>query len=204
MNYIKIAMLLCIFTTLSADQNLVKIRLIDPSIIIDLRYATPYNFTNHQVYPDYADAYLLEFVAHQLSLVQNYLKQKGLGLKIWDAYRPLSAQWKFWELFPDERYVSNPAKGGRHTRGTTVDVTLIYLADSKELCMPTEFDNFTEKAHADCIDLPQEAIFNREILRQAMELFGFKGIQTEWWHFDMEDWTRYPVLDIEFDELAKK
>lgn len=187
--------------------SLIKITSVNPTILVDLRYATDNNFTKQQVYTNTADAYLLDFVAEKLDKVQKHLNQYGLGLKVWDAYRPLGAQWKFWELFPDERYVSNPAKGGeggRHPRGTTVDVTLVSLADGKELLMPTEFDDFTQKAHADFADLPQKAITNREMLRQAMEQFGFKGIVTEWWHFDVVDWRDYPVLTSTFDDLVKK
>jgi len=188
-----------------AEASLIKISSFNPAILIDLRYATHNNFTKQQVYASNADAYLLDFVAEKLDRVQNYLNKKGLGLKVWDAYRPLEVQWKFWQLLPDERYVSNPAKGGgRHPRGTTVDVTLVSLAEGKELLMPTEFDDFTSKAHADCMELPQEAIHNREVLRQAMEKFGFKGIACEWWHFDSIDWRNYPILEITFDELAKK
>jgi zinc D-Ala-D-Ala dipeptidase len=136
-------------------------------------------------------------VAHALNAVQKELSRKGLGLKIWDAYRSLSAQWKLWKICPDEKYVSDPRKGGRHTRGTAVDVTLIDLKTGKELEMPTGFDDFSEKAWNDYAGASSEAIKNRTLLRNVMIKYGFTGIATEWWHFDYKNWQEYPVLDIE-------
>jgi D-alanyl-D-alanine dipeptidase len=119
----------------------------------------------------------------------------GLGLKVWDGFRPMAAQWKFWELVPDERYVSDPRKGGRHTRGTAVDLTLI-TKEGQELLMPSEFDDFSEKAHRDYKEAPLEAIWNRELLREVMESHGFEGLPSEWWHFDLKGWKDYPPLDL--------
>ncbi len=96
---------------------------------------------------------------------------------------------------PDTRYVSDPRNGGRHTRGTAVDVTLIQKNTGKELAMGTGFDNFTEKAWSAYANLPEHILTNRKILRDIMEKYGFKGIKTEWWHFDFNNWHMYPVLD---------
>lgn len=192
---------LCIFQ-LTAEEVLVEITSINPSILIDLHYTQSDNFTNHVIYPSCAKAYLLPIVVEKLDLVQHYLNKKGLGLKVWDAYRPVSAQWKFWEVFPDERYVSNPAKGGRHPRGTTVDVTLVDLKTGKELSMPTGFDDFSQKAHSDYKDLSKEQLKNRAILHEAMKRFGFTGITCEWWHFDIVNWRDYPVLTVDFEQLS--
>ena len=103
-----------------------------------------------------------------------------------------------WEVCPDSRYVYPPEKGGKHTRGTTVDLTLVNFKTGKELEMPTSFDDFTEKAHTDFMGHSKEVIENRRILQEAMEKFGFKGIPREWWHFDIEGWQDYPALDIDF------
>ena len=119
----------------------------------------------------------------------------GLRLKIWDGYRPVAAQWKFWKLVPDEGYVSDPRKGGRHTRGTAVDLTLI-TKEGHELLMPSVFDDFSEKAHRNFMDAPKEAIQNRELLQKVMEKHGFVGLPTEWWHFDMIGWKNYPPIGI--------
>jgi D-alanyl-D-alanine dipeptidase len=137
---------------------------------------------------------LLKEVALHLRDVQEELGVMGLGLKIWDGFRPVAAQWKFWELVPDERYVSDPRKGGRHTRGTAVDLTLI-TKDGQELSMPSAFDDFSEKAHRDYAGATKEEIKNRELLQKIMEKHGFIGLPTEWWHFDLAGWESHPPLD---------
>jgi D-alanyl-D-alanine dipeptidase len=177
-----------------AIPELVNVQSFIPGIQVDLKYATKDNFTGQVVY-NFQCCLLLKDVAQKLSEVQAELETKGLSLKIWDGFRPVAAQCKFWELVPDERYVSNPKKGGRHTRGTAVDVTLI-TKDGQELLMPSSFDDFSEKAHRDYMGASDEAIKNRELLREIMEKHGFIGIPTEWWHFDLVDWKNYLPLDI--------
>jgi D-alanyl-D-alanine dipeptidase len=174
-------------------MELVNVQMVIPGIQVDLKYATPDNFTGQVVYA-FHDCLLLDEVAIQLAQVQAELELKGLGLKIWDGFRPLSAQWKFWELVPDERYVSDPRKGGRHTRGTAVDVTLV-RKDGQELTMPSDFDDFSEKAHRDYRGASEEAMFHRELLRDVMERHGFIGLPTEWWHFDWVGWQDCPPID---------
>ena len=106
-----------------------------------------------------------------------------------------------WQIFPDPRYVSDPdVECGRHTRGTTVDVTLIKL-DGFEVPMPTKFDCFEERAHSDYKNLPKEVVKNRELLKSIMQKYGFSTIKCEWWHFDYKDWQKHPPLDIKFSEL---
>ncbi|QLH36624.1 MAG: D-alanyl-D-alanine dipeptidase [Parachlamydiaceae bacterium] len=175
--------------------QLVDIQKINPNIQIDLKYATSDNFTGQIVY-HFGCCLLIEEVALHLSRVQEDCENLGLGLKVWDGYRPPAAQWKFWELVPDERYVSDPRKGGLHTRGTAVDLTLIDR-NGKELLMPSVFDDFSEKAHCNYMGAPLEAIQNRKLLRGLMEKHNFRGMETEWWHFDFIGWEKYPPLDIQ-------
>lgn len=183
------------FVSFQLRAELVDIQEIIPQIQIDLKYATADNFTKQVVY-DFHTCYLVKEAALKLRDVQNELETIGLGLKIWDGFRPVSAQWKFWELVPDERYVSDPRKGGRHTRGTAVDLTLI-TKDGKELSMPSEFDDFSEKAHRDYMGGSDEAIKNRTLLVEVMEKHDFIGLPTEWWHFDLIGWESFPPLDID-------
>jgi D-alanyl-D-alanine dipeptidase len=117
----------------------------------------------------------------------------GLSLKIWDGYRPISAQWKFWELVPDPRYVSDPREGGRHTRGTSIDVTLCTPCGC-DVPMPSAFDEFSEKAHRNYKGADPEQIANRDLLQKVMEKHGFIGYPDEWWHFDLEGWEGYPPI----------
>lgn len=175
-------------------SELVDIQSFIPQIQVDLKYATDDNFTGKIVY-NFHCCLLLKEAALRLREVQAELESFGLGLKVWDGFRPVAAQWKFWELVPDERYVSDPRKGGRHTRGTAVDLTLI-TKEGRELLMPSDFDDFSEKAHQDYMGATEEAIINRELLREVMERHGFVGLPTEWWHFDLIGWENYPPLDI--------
>jgi D-alanyl-D-alanine dipeptidase len=177
--------------------DLVDVQALSPDIRLDMRYATADNFTHHKIYP-VAKCYLRRPVAERLARVQAALARDGLGLKVFDCYRPLSVQREFWRLVPDERYVADPAKGSRHNRGAAVDLTLVTRA-GEELTMPTSFDDFSERAHRDFRRLPRDRIRHREQLEQAMRREGFIPFPTEWWHFDDPDWQRYPMLDLPLD-----
>ncbi len=180
--------------------KLVDIEKISPSIVLDIRYATTNNFTKTKLYPS-AKCFLQEPVAQALDNIQKELKAKGLGLKIWDGYRPHSVQYKLWEIVPDSRYVGRPEKGSKHNCGCAVDLTIIRLSDGKELDMGTEFDNFTKKAWSICKDLSNQQLKNRKLLHAIMKKYGFKSIKTEWWHFNWKEWDKYPILNIQFEEL---
>lgn len=205
MRYISIAILLCFLSSACSfskeimnnnNETLVNIKQVNPRILIDMRYATSNNFTGHRVYSK--DICLaLPIVADKLSRIQTELEKQGLGLKVYDCFRPKSAQQKFWELVPDERYVSNPAKGSRHTRGTTVDLTLVDR-DGNELEMPSGFDDFSEKAHRSFMACSAKAVRNRALLEKLMVSEGFEPLPTEWWHFDLTGWRSYPELELEF------
>ncbi|GJM24304.1 MAG: hypothetical protein DHS20C16_07190 [Phycisphaerae bacterium] len=175
------------------DSRLVPVADVASGIVLDLRYATTNNFTGEQLYPE-AICLLRPSVADRLARVQESLRERGLGLKIFDGYRPLSVQKKMWALVPDPKYVADPKDGSRHNRGCAVDVTLVD-ADGNELEMPTGYDDFTEAAHQDYKGGTPSARRNRNLLRQAMESAGFVALPSEWWHFDAPDWRKYPILD---------
>lgn len=139
--------------------------------------------------------------ARALARVQQELAAQGLGLKIFDAYRPYSVTVKFWELVKDERYVANPAKGSGHNRGIAVDLTIIDLQTGRELDMGTGFDNFTDTAHQSFTDLPSTVLENRRLLRTVMEKYGFVALETEWWHYYLRDGAHFELLDIPFKKL---
>jgi D-alanyl-D-alanine dipeptidase len=195
-----LSLFLLAVTAFAKPADLVDVPKAIPGIVLDIRYATSNNFTKQVFYPE-AKCYLRRASVAKLKAVQKELAAQGLGLKIFDGYRPLSVQKKFWALVPDDRYVANPAKGSRHNRGAAVDLTII-KKDGTELLMPTSYDDFTEKAHRDYKDLPTEAIKNRQLLEDVMTKHGFVGIATEWWHFDDVDWKNYDILDIDFHKLA--
>ena len=175
------------------DEHLVDIKALDTSLLIEIKYATADNFLKKVFYTD-SNAYLRPQVAQALIKVQQELKDKGLGLKIWDAYRPMQAQEMMWTALPDPRYISDPKMGGRHTRGTAVDLTLVELNTGKELKMPTEFDNFTEKAHRDQVYCDPIVKANMKLLDEVMNKFGFTGLSTEWWHYDFNGWEEFGVV----------
>jgi D-alanyl-D-alanine dipeptidase len=173
--------------------NLVDLRAVIPDAVFDIRYATTNNFTGKQVYPT-ARCLLRPEVAERLKRVEERLRQQGYRLKIYDAYRPLSVQQIFWRILPDDRYVADPAIGSRHNRGAAIDVTLVD-AHGKDVPMPSEYDDFSERAHPDCRFATPEQKRNHEILRSAMRAEGFEQFPTEWWHFDGPAWRDCPISD---------
>ncbi len=197
-----ITLLFIAFDFAQQPGDFVDIREINPNIRLDIRYATDNNFLHRAVYPQ-ARCFLRYETARALSEVQNELESIGLGIKVFDGYRPLSVQKMMWEIMPDNRYVADPAKGSRHNRGAAVDVTLVD-STGKELEMPTPFDSFSERAHHDYNKLPARVRLNRWILKTVMEKHGFKPIRTEWWHYDLTGWQKYPVEDFSFEELEKQ
>lgn len=174
------------------DGDLVRILDHIPAIYIDLKYATADTFTGEFIY-DFTDAYLRYGTVKKLADVQSELEKQGYCLKIWDAYRPVSTQFKLWEVYPDPAYVANPNTGySSHSRGNTVDVTLV-LADGTEVEMPTGFDDFTKLADRDYSDVSESAANNALVLETLMEANGFTGYYGEWWHFS--DSVEYPVIE---------
>jgi D-alanyl-D-alanine dipeptidase len=182
-------------------HGLVPLEDVRPAALPEVRYATRRNFTGTQLYSS-ARLWLHRDTARALSRVQRDLAQHRLGLKVFDAYRPFAVQQRMWDLIRDERYVSNPAKNrGRHTRGTAVDVTLVD-SRGKQLDMPTDFDDFTDKAHSDYAGATARQTTNRALLARVMSRHGFVPYPFEWWHFDLRGWKKYPVLGISPRELA--
>jgi zinc D-Ala-D-Ala dipeptidase len=186
-------------STIRQSAELVDVQQMIPDIVLDIRYATTNNFTSQRLYP-FSRCFLRDEPARKLRAAHAELATMGYGLKIFDGYRPLSVQRKMWAVFPDARYVADPRKGSRHNRGAAVDVTLIGLADGAELPMPTPYDDFTERAHRNFNDLPEEVIHNRELLKQVLTKHGFVGLDTEWWHFDDRDWREHPILDVDIPD----
>ncbi len=188
--------------TRDKDHMMIELKSVVPSIVYDLRYADTSNFMHRRMYPAHTNkTFLRALPAKALSTVAEDLKQKGYGVKVWDAYRPYSVTEDFWELVKDERYAANPAKGSGHNRGLAIDLTLYNLSDGKELNMGTGFDDFSEKAHAENKDHSEEILRNRKILKDAMVNAGFKQLTTEWWHFYWPNDRGYDLLDIPFKKL---
>lgn len=182
------------------ETRLVEINKYIPGIALDIRYATTNNFTHKVMYPQ-ARAFARLPVVMALKQVQDELKTKGLGLKIYDAYRPYAITVKFYETARDTNFVADPRKGSKHNRGCAIDLSVIDLKTGKELDMPTGFDSFSKKAAANYPDLAPKQIENRELLKNAMQAHGFHVIATEWWHYDFNGWSKFPLLDIPFSAI---
>jgi D-alanyl-D-alanine dipeptidase len=185
-------------------KKMVELRSFIPGIVYDLRYAGTNNFMHRLMYPAGTNhTFLRALAVIALKKVQDELSVSGLGLKVFDAYRPYSVTVKFWELVKDERYVANPAKGSGHNRGIAIDLTIITLKSGQELNMGTGFDNFSDTAHHDFTKLPKDILENRNLLKNTMEKYGFRAYAEEWWHYSMPDAARYEILDIDFNKLLK-
>lgn len=190
---------------LDSSKQLAELKQLIPGIVYDLRYATVNNFMKRLMYPAGTRVTFLRLpAARALARVQEELRARGIGLKIYDAYRPYAVTVRFWELVKDERYVANPARGSGHNRGTAVDLTLINLQTGRELPMGTAFDNFSDTAHHSFLQLPEEVLQNRALLKSTMEKNGFKALDTEWWHYSLPDASRYEILDFDFRKLKKE
>ncbi len=182
---------------------MIELKSLIPTLQYELRYASSNNFTGQRLYPKNTHTtYLRRNPALALAKVAEDLKKKGLGIKIWDAYRPYRTTVRFWELIHDERFVANPSKGSGHNKGTAVDLTLIDLKTGKELEMPTPFDDFSAAAFHGAKNIDDLRTRNRELLRTTMEKYGFVPLETEWWHYSWPGSSAYDVLDLSFKALG--
>lgn len=186
-----------------ASSVLVNVTTMKRPPLEEIRYATPFNFTGQRLYP-FPAAYVRRELIPHLEAIQRELAKKGLGLKIYDGYRPLTIQQKMWDLIHDERFVSNPGVNrGRHTRGTAVDVTLVDKMGNP-LPMPSNFDEFSHRAAVTYKGGTPEQRRNRDFLQGVMTRHGFLSYPDEWWHFDFCGWENYAPLDIDFGILGTR
>jgi zinc D-Ala-D-Ala dipeptidase len=186
-----------------SNMQMVDVEQRIPRLKKDIRYATVNNFTKQQLYKQ-ARVFLRLPAANALLAVQQELNRLGMGLKIFDGYRPYAVTEQMWAIVPDDRYAADPSKGSGHNRGAAVDLTIIHLKTGKELTMPTDFDNFSEQAHHDYPLTDSTVAANRRLLRTVMEKHGFVALKTEWWHYFFSNAKEYPLMDIAFEDLDVK
>ncbi len=184
--------------------DLVELVKLDPTIKLDIRYATTNNFLGTPLYTQ-ARAFLQRPAAEALVRVNRALKAHGYGLIVHDGYRPWYVTKIFWDATPDDKkiFVANPAAGSKHNRGCAVDLSLYDLKTGKEVKMPSGYDEMTPRAYADYPGGTADERALRALLRQAMEEQGFKVIPKEWWHFDYKDWRQYPIMNVRFEDLGQ-
>ncbi len=200
----------------TGDDEFVNPKDLIYDIVIDLRYSTPdHSFLN---LPE-GDTRLPKFytcneslmtlsLANALKLAQDSLRNirshngksypHGIGIKIWDGYRPRAVQYLLFEIYPNPAYVADPNSGSMHNRGGAVDLTLVDLSTGEELLMPTLFDDFSVAASHSYMDLPQEAIENRTLLRNIMvNVAGLQTYGAEWWHYNLPGAGSFPLKDFQ-------
>lgn len=184
-----------------SDNELVDLEGYIPYLKLDIRYATDNNFVGQTIYTA-PKAYLRKPVADALYRVQAELIEEGYGIKVFDAYRPYEATLLFYETYLDTTFVASPRTGSVHNKGCAVDLTIIDLISGLEIEMPTAFDDFTEQASIDFMDLPQHIIDNREKLISIMKRHGFDPYKAEWWHFNFRERAKYKLMNLSFKELS--
>ena len=184
------------------EADLLELIKLDDTIKLDIRYARDDNFVGKAIYTE-ARAFLQRPAAEALVQRSSKLKKQNLGLVIFDGYRPWSVTKLFWEVTPEDKrkFVANPTKGSRHNRGCAVDLSIYDLKTGELVAMPSDFDEFTERASPDYTGGTEEERDNRDLLRHLMEAEGFTVNKNEWWHFDYKDWANFAIYDIAFSEI---
>jgi len=180
-----------------ADTTFIRLADFSHDFAYDIRYATENNFLKAKVY-DCAECYTRVRTAKALVKANTEFLNKGVKIKFFDCYRPNAVQYKMWEIVPNPQYVANPLKGSIHNKGGAVDITLVTL-DGKELNMGTDFDFFGKRAYHDNLDLPQEILDNRKLLKETMEKHGFWSIRTEWWHYNLAAGSNAKIANFKWE-----
>ena len=200
----------------TAEDELVNPKELIPDIVIDLRYSSAdHKFLNlptgDMQLPKFYTAnecLMLLKAANMLKVAQDSLRKirthngvsypQGIGIKVWDGYRPRAVQYLFFAIYPNPTYIADPNTGSKHNRGGAIDLTLIDLATGQELQMPTKFDDFSIQASQSYNNLSQAAIANRLLLRTIMNDYaGFSIYEDEWWHYEVPNASSYSLLDFQ-------
>ncbi len=182
--------------------ELVELVRLDPSIRLDIRYASTNNFLGTPFYAE-ARAFMQRPAAEALVRAHRELAKQKLGLLIHDAYRPWFVTRMFWDATtgPDRQFVADPEKGSRHNRGCAVDLTLYDRETGKPIEMVGGYDEFSARSNPDYPGGTSLQRWYRERLRRALEAEGFRVNAVEWWHFDHQDWSHYPILNVPFNQV---
>ncbi|UPT72362.1 MAG: M15 family metallopeptidase [Flavobacterium sp. JAD_PAG50586_2] len=162
-----------------------------------MKYATSDNFLKEKVYPCEECFLRVKTVKALLEANKSFL-QKGFRIKIYDCYRPKSIQKKMWKIVPDANYVANPKKGSIHNRGGAVDISLVNT-NGKELDMGTKFDFFGKEASQNYLDLTEEILANRRLLKEIMLQHNFKSFDSEWWHYNLNGSNKDEVSNLKWN-----
>jgi D-alanyl-D-alanine dipeptidase len=184
-------------------SDLVELTTLDPTIKLEIRYATSNNLFGTPFYSQ-ARAFLQRPAAEALVRVSAALRPRGYGLLVHDGYRPWYVTKMFWDASPEDKhvFVANPAEGSKHNRGAAVDLTLYELATGAPVEMVSTYDETSPRAYPDYPGGTSRQRWHRDLLRRAMEAERFTVYEAEWWHFDYGDWRRYPIGNTAFESLT--
>jgi serine beta-lactamase-like protein LACTB len=184
--------------------DLVDLTSLDPTIKLDVRYASDNNFLSTPFYKS-ARAFMQKPAAEAVVRVHKELAKQGYGLLIHDAYRPWAVTKMFWDATPEKfhLFVADPSKGSRHNRGCAVDLTLYDLKTGKPIEMVGGYDEMSDRSYPEYVGGTSLQRWHRDLLRRAMGAEGFTVYEAEWWHFDYKDWRKYPILNLPFEEIGK-
>jgi D-alanyl-D-alanine dipeptidase len=187
------------------ETDLVELRKLDPTIHLEIRYATTNNFLGTRFYSQ-PRAFMQRPAAEAVVRANKILKSYGYGLLIHDAYRPWYVTKVFWDATPDEKhvFVADPSKGSRHNRGCAVDLTLYNLKTGRPVEMVSTYDETTDRAYPDYPGGTSLQRWHRKLLRDVMEAQGFTVYTAEWWHFDYQDWQKYRIGNLRFEEIQNR
>jgi uncharacterized protein len=185
-----------------SNKALIEIRTRIPNIVLDIRYATENNFLKKPFYKE-AKAFARLPVVKALAQAQAELNAQGIGIKIYDGYRPYAITVQFYESFPDSMYVASPWGGSKHNRGCALDMTLVDLKTGNELAMPTPYDAAVKESWANAPVKDKIALKNRELMKAVMKKYGFTVDSSEWWHYNFDGWKAYELMDMSFETLSK-
>lgn len=185
--------------------DLVDVATLDPTIKLDIRYASSNNFLGTPFYSS-ARVFLQRPAAEALLRAHRSLREQGYGLLIHDAYRPWYVTKIFWDATPvDMKWlVADPSQGSRHNRGSAVDLALYELSTGRPVQMVGTYDEASPRSFPNYPGGMSLQRWHRALLRRAMESQGYKVYDAEWWHFDHEDWRKYPIANLTFEQLSAR
>jgi D-alanyl-D-alanine dipeptidase len=184
------------------ETDLVELTKLDPTIRLEIRYATTNNFLGTRFYSA-ARAFMQRPAAEAVMRANRRLRSLGYGLLVYDAYRPWYVTKVFWDATPNDKkiFVADPAKGSRHNRGCAVDLTLYDLNTKQSVEMVSTYDETTDRAYPDYPGGTSLQRWHRKLLRDVMEAEGFTVYEAEWWHFDYQDWRKYRIGNVTFEQI---
>ena len=184
------------------DADLVDVTTVLDKVKLDIRYATTNNFLSVPTYSQ-AKSFLQRPALMALNEANKKLNALGFGIIIHDTYRPWYVTKVFWDTTSgfERDFVANPESGSKHNMGSAVDMTLYDLETGEVIKMVGTYDEMSDRSYPEYMGGTSLERWHRDLLRTYVEAEGFKVVSNEWWHFDHEEWQKYPILNETFEQL---